>query len=188
MGMFDNVVVLDETLRCPHGHRVEGFQTKSFADPSMDTYLVEGSRVYLVARSGLGDSDDAAMAQWLLEGNEAVFRRRHAVDPIVPPREIVFSTSCDECTPVLVRCDHARTWGDLINERQLWVEFRAIFAPDGLRHIERTSGTRADLVTQLREEGLRVMGDDEPLAIAHREIRAAREAMPSRRSRPASDG
>jgi hypothetical protein len=35
MGMFDNVVVLDETLRCPHGHRLEGFQTKSFDNTSM---------------------------------------------------------------------------------------------------------------------------------------------------------
>ena len=181
--MFDNVVVLDETLRCPHGHRVEGFQTKAFADPSMNTYLVEGPRVYLVERSGLVESDAAAAAHWFLEGNEAVFRRRHAVAAIVPPREIVFYTSCDECTPVLVRCDHPRMWGDLIDERQIWVEFRATFGPDGRRSIERTSGTRDDLVTELRKEGLRVMRDDEPLAIAHREIRAARDALPSRRSR-----
>lgn len=183
MGMFDNVVVLDETLRCPHGHRVGGFQTKSFADPSMDTYSVEGPHVYHVARSGLGGSDDTEAAHWRLEGNEAVFQRRHAVEAIGPPREILFYTSCGECTPVLVRCDRARMWGDLIDERQLWVEFSATFDPDGLRHIERTSGTRDDLVTELREEGLRVMRDDEPLAIAHREIRAARDAMPSGRVR-----
>lgn len=91
MGMFDTVVVLNESLRCPHGHRVEGFQTKSFADPAMDTYLIE--------------------------------------------------------------------------ERQLWVEFRAAFDPTGQRHIERTSGTRDDLVTELRKDGLRAMRDDEPLAI-----------------------
>jgi hypothetical protein len=183
MGMFDNVVVLDESLRCPHGHHVEGFQTKSFADPTMDTYLVEGPRVYLVERSALGDSNDAEASHWLLEGTEAVFRRRHAVAPIAPPREIFFYTSCNECAPVLVRCDHGGLWGDLIEERQLWVEFRATFDPDGQRHIERTSGTRDDLVTELREDGLRVMHDDEPLAIAHREIRAARDAKPSRRSR-----
>jgi hypothetical protein len=181
--MFDNVVVLDETLCCPHGHRVEGFQTKSFADPMMNTYLMEGPRVYLVARGGLGDADDAAAEHWLLEGDEAVFRRRHAIEPVVAPREILFYTSCGECDPVLVRCDRPRTWGDLIDERQLWVEFRATFDPDGLRHIERTSGTRDDLVTELREEGLRVMRDEEPLAMAHREIRAARDAMPSRRRR-----
>ncbi len=183
MGMFDNVVVLDEVLRCPHGHRVEGFQTKSFAHPSMDTYLVEGPRVYLVSRAGLDESDDAAAAHWLLEGNEAVFQRRHTAEPIVPPGEVVFYASCDECAPVLVRCDRARMWGDLIDERQLWVEFRATFGPDRVRHVERTSGTRDDLVAELREDGLRVMRDDEPLAIAHREIRAARDAMPSRRSR-----
>jgi hypothetical protein len=66
MGMFDNIVVLDEILRCPHGHRVEGFQTKSFADPTMDTYLMEGPHVYLVARSGFGDSDNAEAVHWLL--------------------------------------------------------------------------------------------------------------------------
>jgi hypothetical protein len=183
MGMFDNVVVLDESLRCPHGHRVEGFQTKSFADPTMDTYLVEGPRVYLVARSGHDGSNGAEASHWVLEGNQAVFRRQHAVEPVVPPREIFFYTACDECTPVLVRCDHPGRWGDLIEERQLWVEFRATFDPDGQRHIERTSGTRDDLLTELRENGLRVMRDDEPLAIAHREIRAARDAMPSLRSR-----
>jgi hypothetical protein len=82
-----------------------------------------------------------------------------------------------------VRRDHASTWGDLIDERQLWVEFRATFGPGGVRQLERTSGTRDDLITELRREGLRVIRDDEPLAIAHRELRAARRAMPSRRSR-----
>lgn len=183
--MFDNVIVLDENLRCPHGHHVEGFQTKSFAEPMMETYLVEGPHVYLVARSGIGDSNDAEAAHWLLEGDEVVFRRRHAVEPIVPPREIIFYTSCDECTPVLVRSDRSRLWGDLIEERQLWVEFRATFDPGGQRRIERTSGTRDDLATELRQDGLRVMRDDEPLAIAHREIRAARDAGPSQRRRRA---
>ena len=99
------------------------------------------------------------------------------------PGDIVFYTSCRECTPVLVRRDRQSAWGDLIDEHQLWVEFRVRFDADGLRHIERTSGTRDELMTELREEGLRVMRDDEPLAIAHREIRAARDAMPSRRAR-----
>ena len=176
MGMFDNLVVLDETLLCPHGHGVHAFHTKSFADPSMNTYLVEGPNVFLVAPGDVGGSDDPA-ANWLLEGNEAVFTRRHAVERIVPPREVLFYTSCEQCTPVLVRRDRVGMCGDLIDERQLWVEFRAAFTPDG-RQIERTSGTRDDLATELRQEGCRVMRDDEPLAIAHREIRAARDAMP----------
>lgn len=44
MGMFDNIVVLDEMLQCPHGHRVEGFQTKSFDHPSMATSRVAAGR------------------------------------------------------------------------------------------------------------------------------------------------
>lgn len=175
MGMFDNVVVLDETLRCPHGHRVEGFQTKSFDDPSMDIYLFDGPHIYRVARGMFAKPGETEAQHWQLEGHEAVFKRRHAIEPIVPPREIVFYTSCDECPPVLVRSDRARAWGDLVDERQLWVEFRATLDASQRRHIGCTSGTRDDLVTELREEGLRVLHDDEPLAVAHHEIRAARE-------------
>lgn len=181
MGMFDTVVVLDERLLCPYGHSLEGFQTKSFPDPTMETYLFKGSKVYRVARGAHGGAHDEA--EWLLDGNEAVFRRRHAVEVIVPPHEIIFYTSCDVCDPVLVRGDRPRMWGDLVDERQLWVEFRATFDPAGQRHVERTSGTRDDLVAELRRDGLRVIRDDEPLAIAHREIRAARAAGPSQRIR-----
>jgi len=179
MGMYDYVVVLDEVLRCPHGHQVDGFQTKSFGEPSMDTYLVEGPRVHLVARAGLDAGEDDG-ARWQLEGNEAVYRRRHAVSSVASSGEVVFYTTCHECAPVLVRSDSPRIWGDLVDERRLWVEFRATFGADRPRQIERTSGTRDDLATELREGGLRVMRDDEPLAIAHHEIRAARNAMPSR--------
>lgn len=67
-----------------------------------------------------------------------------------------------------------------MNERQLWVEFRATFGPGEPRRIERTSGTRDDLAAELRDDGLRVLRDDEPLAIAHVEIRAARDRLPLR--------
>lgn len=111
-----------------------------------------------------------------------MYRRRHAVRAVAPPGEILFYTTCDGCAPVLVRSDYPCVWGDLVAERRLWVEFRATFGTGQPRRIERTSGTRDDLATELRKEGLRVMRDDEPLAIAHREVRAARDAGP-RRSR-----
>jgi hypothetical protein len=180
--MYDYIVVLDEVLRCPHGHQVDGFQTKGFDNPSMDVYLFNGPHVHLVERADDG-SDDNAATRWQLEGNEAVYRRRHAVSSVVSPGEIVFYTTCHECAPVLVRSDYPRVWGDLVDERRLWVEFRATFRSDQPRRIERTSGTRDDLVAELREEGLRVMRDDEPLAIAHREVCAARDARPPRRRR-----
>jgi len=82
---------------------------------------------------------------------------------------------------VLVRHDRPRAWGDLVDERLRWVEFRATFGSGEGRQIERTSGTREDLAAELRAEGLRVLRDDEPLAIAHHEIRAARDDLSSRR-------
>lgn len=183
MGVFDDVVVLDETLYCPHGHPVDGFQTKSL-EALMGTYLLNGPYVYRVRRGAFGD-DDGAAERWTLDGSQAVFQRRQAVVPLAPlPPEIVFYTTCLACEPVLIRSDAARAWGDLVDERRLWVEFRATVDKGGQRHIERTSGTRDDLMTELREEGLRVMRDDDPLAVAHCEIRAARNT-PSRHQRRA---
>jgi hypothetical protein len=150
----------------------------------MDTYLVNRGGVHRVARSMLADSDEEAVEHWRIEGGEALFQRRHSLATITGPREIVFYTTCHQCTPVLVRRDHATVWGDLIDERQLWVEFRATVIPGEPPRIERTSGTRADLIAELREEGIRVMRDDEPLAVAHQELRAARaESSGARRSR-----
>lgn len=183
MGMYDNVVVLDEVLRCPHGHVVDGFQTKSFDDPSMAIYLFNGPYIHLVSRAALDADDENAATRWQLEGNEAIYHRRHAVSTVAPPGEIVFYTTCDECEPVLVRCDYPRAWGDLVDERRLWVEFRVTFRTDPPRSIERTSGTRDNLAAELREEGLRVVRDGDPLAIAHREIRAARDRGPQRSRR-----
>lgn len=184
MGMFDYVVVLDESLHCADGHRLDGFQTKSFDNPSMATYLITGPHVHLVARSEYLEHNGETAAHWRLEDTSAVYSRRHAVSLVVPPSEVVFYTTCDECAPVLVRSDHARAWGDLVDERRLWVEFRATFGAGQSRRIDRTSGTRGDLIAELRENGLRVMRDDEPLAIAHREIRAARAgATPRSRGR-----
>ena len=65
--MFDNVVMLDETLRCSHGHRLSGFQTKSFDDPSADVYLFDGPRVYRVVPSRYTDLDEIATDHWRLE-------------------------------------------------------------------------------------------------------------------------
>jgi hypothetical protein len=181
--MFDTVVVLDEVLRCPHDHPVSDFQTKSFEDPSMDVYLFDGPRARRVARGRSADDGEGATEHWRLDGNAAVFQRRQATELVVPPREVVFYTACEECPPVLIRSDRLHAWGDLVEERQLWVEFQAAFGPGETRRIVRTSGTRDDLATELRGEGLRVLRDDEPLAIAHAEIRAARKEPPRRRRR-----
>jgi hypothetical protein len=102
-----------------------------------------------VERGLFGVSDEETAEHWRIEGHEAIFQRRHVLEPVSGPREIVFYTTCDQCTPVLVRRDRASGYGDLIDERQLWVEFRARFVPGEPRRIERTSGTRADLIAEL---------------------------------------
>lgn len=131
-------------------------------------------------RAWLGDCDDNSAAHWRMDGTDAVYERRHAVSLVVPPGEVVFYTTCDVCAPVLVRSDHARAWSDLVAERHLWVEFRATFGVGQPRRIDRTSNTRTELIAELREDGLRVLRDNEPLAIAHLEIRAARNARTPR--------
>jgi hypothetical protein len=50
--------------------------------------------------------------------------------------------------------------------------------------VERVSGDRDALVEELRRAGLRVLSDDDPLAIAHREIKRAREEAGSRGRAP----
>ena len=73
MGMFDNVVILDEPLACQAGHSLSGLQTKSFRDPSMGTYLIAGGRVLLAARSAWhDDSDEDERSAWRITGDEAV--------------------------------------------------------------------------------------------------------------------
>jgi hypothetical protein len=119
MGMFDNVVFLDQRLTCPAGHPIGELQTKSFPDPSMSTYLVQGERVFLAERGPWDDED----------------------------------------------------------ERSAWrisVDFRLTFREGEPMKVERVSGDRGALVEELRRAGLRVLSDDDPLAIAHREIKRAR--------------
>jgi hypothetical protein len=86
MGMYDHVVVLDEELRCPHNPLVDDFQTKSFDEPSMDTYLFDGSRVFRVASD---ESNGNESEPWQLHGNEAVYQRRYPAEHVTPAREVV---------------------------------------------------------------------------------------------------
>jgi hypothetical protein len=173
MGMYDNVVFLDQPPRCPAGHPVGGFQTKSFPDPSMSTYLVQGGRVVLAERGPWEDEDERSA--WRISGGEVIHERRYALKPVSPPSEVLIYSCCPECEPVLVRVDHPRAWGDIVEERRLEVDIRLTFREGEPAKVERVSGDRGALVEELRRAGLRVLSDDDPLAIAHREIKRARE-------------
>jgi hypothetical protein len=182
MGMFDNVVFLDQQPSCPAGHLVGGFQTKSFPEPSMSTYLVRGGRVFLAERGPWEDEDERSA--WRISGGEAIYERRHSLSPVSPPSEVFVYSRCSECEPVLVRSDYPRSWGDIVDERRLSVDFRLTFREGEPVKVERVSGDRAALVEELRRAGLRVLSDDDPLEVAHREIKRAREETGGRGRAP----
>ena len=172
MGMFDTVVVLDPRLECAEGHRIGDLQTKELDEPSMDTWLVSGGRLFRL-ESGR-DTE-----RWVVEESRAMRVVDHAMQPEEKPRVFKAYTHCSTCDPVLVRDGGGRgsLFGDLVREHQVWVEFRMEVQPGGALHIVRLPGDRAALAAELRTTGLRVLDDAEPLAVAHREIRAARATL-----------
>lgn len=173
MGMFDTILLIDESDRaaCADGHRVRSLQTKDLSDPSMRTCLVHRGRLLLAARLESGDDDAGA---WRIDGSEAVHALRYGLTELPGLRSLRAYTSCPDCPPVLVRTDGAG-WGGLVAEHQPFVDFTFIFRPSEPLQIERTSGSRDDFRAELRARGLCVLNDDESLAIAHLELRAARE-------------
>jgi len=65
-------------------------------------------------------------------------------------------------------------WGDIVQEHRLFVEFSLQFPEGEPMRVKRVTGGREDLMGELRRAGLRVLEDDDPLAVAHREIQRAR--------------
>ena len=131
MGMFDNVVILGEPLACPAGHPLGGLQTKSFRDPSLTTYLIEGDRVVrTLGRSWNDESDEDERSAWRVAGDEAVHETHYRLEPVSPPADVYVYSHCAHCEPVLVRVDRASTWGDIVHEHRVFVEFSLQF-PEG---------------------------------------------------------
>lgn len=177
MGMFDHVVVLDEPFSCPVGHVLTDLQTKSFPDPSMSTYLIHRDLVLRTAGRAWSDGDaEDERSSWRIAGEEAVHETRYRLEPVSPPAEVNVYTHCDHCEPVLVRTDRASLWGDVVQEHRPFVELVLRFSEGEPISVHRVSGDRAALEEDLRRSGVRVLADDEPLAIAHREIQRARQA------------
>jgi hypothetical protein len=127
----------------------------------------------VLAERGPWEDEDERSA-WRISGSEAIHERRYSMKPVSPPSEVLIYSHCPECEPVLVRVDPARAWGDIVEERRLSVDFRLTFRGGEPAKVERVSGDRGALVEELRRAGLRVLSDDDPLAIAHREIKRAR--------------
>jgi hypothetical protein len=180
MGLFDTVVVTDDSmdLRCPYGHALRSFQTKDLDEPSMCTYLIHAGGLYLASPAdGRRFREDEAR-RWRVRGEEAVSEERFKLRAVRPPRGARLYDHCRECAPVLVRTEGMSFFGDIVAEHDLFVEFLLTFPSGEPLRAERTSGTRDALKQELRGRGLCVLDENEPLAIAHREIKAARDRSP----------
>jgi hypothetical protein len=180
MGMFDTILLLpDAVAHCPEGHPLVELQTKDL-DAAMDQYLVTGGRLLRVVRA---DDDTPG---WRLEDSVAVHEQRYGTEPVAGAHTIRAYTSCHRCPPLLVRTEAARSWGDLLQEHELWVDVELHLVPGAPLRIVRTSGTREDQRRDLAERGLHVLPDDHALAVAHRELKAAEDRVDSELERPRS--
>lgn len=174
MGMADTIVVLDEvpSLSCPAGHVLRTFRTKDLDLPSMTTYLLCGGRLFLATN---GDpSECEPESDWRIQGDLAIREHRYLLREVVPQRIVRVYGQCDECDPVLVRSDHPTCLSDIVDEHALFVDFILVFRAGEPVRIERESGSRAELRDELCRRGVYVLEDDEPLAVAHRELQRAR--------------
>jgi hypothetical protein len=186
MGMFDTVLVVDDIaeLSCAHGHALRSFQTKDIDEPWMSTYLVHHRRLYRAESVEGGSRAESEHAAWRFEGGAAVREQRYTLSEVRGPLTIDVYGNCNECEPVLVRTDEAGLFGDIVSEHALFVDFRLTFSADALIRVERTSGTRDGLKRELAGRGVYVLRDDEPLALAHRELAAARRRGRDKTRRP----
>lgn len=179
--MFDTVVILDGAASacCAHGHRIRSLQTKDLDDPSMATYLLNDGRLYAAISIERGWRTDDASG-WRVDSGRAVREHRYELREVEAPRSVLIYGHCDECEPLLIRSDRGSFLGDFVTEHKLFVDFKLTFRRGEPVRIERMSGTRDDFGDELRARGLYVLRDDEPLAMAHREIKRLRGQVAER--------
>ena len=170
MGLVDDILLLDGSASCPAGHRITKLQTKDF-DPSMSTYLLTGGALL----HAIADTSERS-ERWRVEDGVASREDRFSTEPVPGPRTVRAYGYCERCPPVLVRTD-GRGLFDLVDERELFVDFEIVLRPREPPQLVRTSGTREDQVKDMLARGLHVLRDDEPLAIAHREAKEARARL-----------
>ena len=169
MGMFDTIVVIDDepAIACPHGHRIRDLQTKDF-DARMATYLLVGGEL-----KEARPIDHSETTRWTIQGDRAKLEYDHTLVPTYIRSFEAYGT-CDECEPVLVRQDkNMGFFGDIASEHKIFVSMN-IEIRDRTIQIKHNEGDRDAMKRDLTSRGLIVLADDEPLAIAHRELKKRR--------------
>jgi hypothetical protein len=161
MGMYDMIEFSgDDALRCPDGHPLRDLQTKDL-ECELATYVVHGARLYRVGPT----SEETTQAR---ADGRLILSTQRIADPLALNAEVTAYTFCDHCRPVLYLRDGQSVWGDYVQERRPWCEWRFIFVAGALERRETVRvETRAIVAEQLRKEGLEVLDDNDRLARLH---------------------
>ncbi len=161
MGMYDTILFHgDDALRCPAGHALHDLQTKDL-ECAMAEYVVHRARLYRPGRT----SDETVQ---LAEDGKLILSAQRTADPVALTAEVTAYAFCDHCRPVLFLRDDTSPWGDYVQERRPWCEWRLVFVAGALERRDAIRvETREVLAEQLRKEGLEVLDDSDRLARLH---------------------
>ena len=165
MGLYDSITFYaDGAPACAAGHRLASLQSKDL-ECEMADYAVYRDRLYRVG----ADGDEAAAIG--PEGTLVLHRERRA-EPIALTADITAYADCERCAPVLYIEASGRRWGDYVQERQPWCEWRLVVVAGT---IERRVGVRLEtremVAETLRQQGIEVLDDADRLARLHVERR-----------------
>ena len=105
-----------------------------------------------------------------------ILSAQRIADPVALTAEVTAYTFCDHCLPVLFLRDRPSLWGDYVDERRPWCEWRLTFVGGVLerREVVRVE-TREVAAQELRKQGLEVLDDEDRLARLHFKLRKSRD-------------
>ena len=169
MGMFDTIRFYgDDALLCAAGHPLRSLQTKDL-ECTMANYVVHQAHLY---RPGTRSDETVQLGK----DSRLLLSTQQTADPVALTAEVTAYTFCDRCRPVLFLRDHQSLWGDYVDERRPWCEWRLVFVAGALERRETVRvETREMLADQLRKEGLEVLDDTDRLARLHFKRRESRD-------------
>ena len=161
MGMYDTILFYgDDALLCPAGHALHDLQTKDL-ECTMAQYVVHRARLY---RAGTRSDETVQLG----EDGKLILSAQRTADPVALTAEVTAYTFCDSCRPVLFLRDRQSLWGDYVDERRPWCEWRLVFVAGALERRDAVRVETREVVGQeLRKEGLEVLDDEDRLARLH---------------------
>jgi hypothetical protein len=181
MGMFDTFIWDKESApKCLEGHQIFSYQTKDL-DCNMDTYYVYKNEVFQYNKHHTTDESvfstyEKADISKIAEYPRALLLRR--TDMALPcgfTSTVRMYANCQHCRPVLT-AGTGPSWNfDRVQENNVWVELDVKIQGGSIKEIAhpkesssfRQAGSRETLKKMLKEQGVLVLEDDNPIAVAH---------------------